>query len=211
MLPSTSFIFDDESEDNVDPFTPMTHGEYRILNKKLNHLLRYAGTFSTTNFENSVTSRQSIMQLMQALTSENAKTFEAQKKLVEKSIVKVESVMKHVDSTLLKVKTLATKVDGFLKNFQEKYDNQAITVTKMIEWFCDSLCKENESLYSLHFGIQKDNADLHTDVSSSIISLQNNLEGENKFMDVIAYKTQKINVLQEKLDKVTKDNASMNE
>lgn len=57
----------------------MNHGEYRILNKKLDAFLRHSHTFSRSNFENMVSTHQDTMQ---TLTDAYAKTFQAHKELI---------------------------------------------------------------------------------------------------------------------------------
>lgn len=110
-------LIEDASEDYVDPNSLMTHGEYHILNKKLDTLLCCTRTCSTINFENMVTTYQSIMK---DLTSTNVKTFQDQKELIKEANTKVDLVKTKVDLVIIVVKDLSEKVNYVLNDFQEK-------------------------------------------------------------------------------------------
>lgn len=56
FMPPPIASFGDESVDEVNLSTLMTRGEYHALNKKLDSLLFHTRTFSTTNFENVLSS-----------------------------------------------------------------------------------------------------------------------------------------------------------
>lgn len=71
-MPPPVDYFEEESTEDVDSSVMITYKEYHILNKKLDNLLTHTNTFSTTNFDNLITTHKT---LMQNLTSENAKIF----------------------------------------------------------------------------------------------------------------------------------------
>lgn len=63
------------------------------------------------------------------------------------------------------------EVQEFVANFRMASDKNVTDVNKVVEGFQNSLQAEKEVLSSLRFGIQRDNADLHTSFPERILRL----------------------------------------
>lgn len=63
--PMVAFFYGD-SDDDATANEVMNRQDYRVLNKKLDSLIHYAWTFSTSNFENMVIVHQGVMKRLQS-------------------------------------------------------------------------------------------------------------------------------------------------
>ena len=161
----------------------MTIGQFEALNQKLDTLLE-----SSKSSSNIAYSFEAHKALIETLAKEHAKSIDASTKAVENS-------EKTVHETTEKVEKLFADVTQFMKGFRSSYNKYTIVANKVITSLGSTLQMEKEALSKVHSKLRVDNAEMSASIVSTIEKLQEDLAIENKTMDKLAMKTEKVKVL----------------
>lgn len=181
-----NFNFQVESDDEVGLSASISHGEFHELNKKIDQILLHTNSFSTTNWQNMVTSHQATIEMV---TTSNVDIFENQKDLAADSAKKIADVEAKIDKVVADVEEITSYMKKFMVDFQTSSNKNVVEVNKFIEGFGSSLQSEKESPSILCCGLQHDNVDHHMSITNSILRMQTDLAHENKTMDALTEST----------------------
>lgn len=121
----TDFYSQVESDNDDD--APMTKGDYRKLNQKLNDILSQSSIFITTKCEELITSHQTIIQ---KLVQCHVETHAYQKQLVEDSSQLIEVASLKVSNTIFEINEMKTKQVTFMNSFQTDSDDNVNEMKK---------------------------------------------------------------------------------
>ncbi|CAI9269824.1 unnamed protein product [Lactuca saligna] len=97
--------------------------------------------------------------------------------------------------TTKKVDKLITDARSFMSTFQNSFEMNNAKVNVVITSLGSTLHIEKDHLEPVRTGIKIDNSKFHSSISSKIDKLHEDLAMENKIMDKLAVKTEKVKVL----------------
>lgn len=128
----------------------------------------------------------------------------ANAKVLEESSKAIKAFEKIITETTAKVEKLQQEVTTFMVEFRTTSESNNEAINKVIEGFHNSLKAERMALSVIRSNIKVKNDELTSSVVSKIEKLQADLAVENKIMDELAEKTQKVTVHSVKMKNATK-------
>ncbi|CAI9271301.1 unnamed protein product [Lactuca saligna] len=113
---------------------------------------------------------------------------------VSESVAVCKSTTKKVDKIIFERTT-------FMENYRTTYNNNTASMNEALQNLGSMLKNEKINLEKIRSGLQQDHASFQTSLSSYITKLQDDLAMESKVMDALARKTEKVKLLDQKLQR----------
>ncbi|CAI9299228.1 unnamed protein product [Lactuca saligna] len=92
----------------------------------------------------------------------------------------------------------------FMRTFHNSFETNTANANTLISSLGSALHTEKDKLEEVGTGIQFDNSELNSSISSKIDKLHEDLEMENKIMDQMIVKTENVKVLTVKMEQAEK-------
>lgn len=147
---------------------------------------------STKAWSSNEYSQASVKAFLETLTKEHASNLSITNKHIADSTQTCKEMAK-------KVAKLISDAQTFICNFHTSYESNTAKANPLISSLGTSLQTKKDALEKARIGIQSDNTEFHTSISSKIDKLQADFAHENKIMDERAVKTEQAKVLSVKL------------
>ncbi|CAI9298424.1 unnamed protein product [Lactuca saligna] len=104
-----------------------------------------------------------------------------------------------------KVKKLFSGAQTFISTIQTSAESNTSKANEVVMGLNNTLQNEKEALVQFHTGLQTDNTDFQTSISTKIVKLQEDLAVESNIMDELAAITMKVKVQATKIAQANKD------
>ncbi|KAI3700156.1 hypothetical protein L2E82_44775 [Cichorium intybus] len=98
---------------------------------------------------------------------------------------------------------MADYIESPFNDFRDSHQSNNVKMTLVIQGFADTLKAEKEALATLRSELKKENSELASSLEAKAETLREDLAMENEFMDLLASKTTKIQVLKADLKHTT--------
>ncbi|CAI9278655.1 unnamed protein product [Lactuca saligna] len=161
----------------------MTTKQFKTRNSKLDYLLESNKASSNNKY-----SQASIKSFLETLTKEHA----ANLTLTNKAVADSEKTCK---DTTGKVDKLLSDIKNFMVDFCTSSECNTASTNTTINNYVSTIQSKKVALTKIHSEIQTNNSEFQTSISSKIEKLQYDLALENKIMDELAVKIEKVKVL----------------
>ncbi|CAI9283909.1 unnamed protein product [Lactuca saligna] len=145
----------------------------------------------------SACSQEAVKALINTTLKEHAENLEKVNKVVEDSAATCKEATK-------KVNKLINDDWSFMSAFQRSFDSNTTKSYEVISRLGSSLHTEKEKLKEVRTGLQIDNVELNSSITSKIVKLQDDLATESTIMDALTLKIEKLKVLNVKLENAEK-------
>ncbi|CAI9274242.1 unnamed protein product [Lactuca saligna] len=167
--------------------TTVSKGQLKATLEKLDQLLLASKASSSDAY-----SKENVDSLFERITKEHA----------ENATKMNTTVLEYADvckSTTEKVDKLIVETTTFMENYIPTYNNNTASANEAIQNLGAMFKTEKINLKKIRTGFQQDHTSFQTSFTSKITKLQDDLAMENKVMDALAKKTEKVKVLDQKL------------
>lgn len=161
--------------------------QFKVLREKQDSLLESSKTSSSLDY--SIAAHKALLQTMM---KDHATNLEQVKKVVADSSTVCKDTTEKVDK-------LVSNVQTFMGNFQTSFEANTAKANKVITSLGTTLRSKKAAIENIHIGNQTDNTEFQSSISAKIEKLQDDLVMENKIMDELAVKTEKLKVMYVKL------------
>lgn len=161
----------------------MTTGQFNALNTKMDSILESTKASYSNDY-----SQASVKAFFKTLTKEPTSNLA----LTDNAVADSKNTSKE---TTKKVDKLFSDIKSFMEEFLSSSERNTTSVDTTINSLVSSLQTEKDALTKVRSYIQTDNSEIQTSISSMIDKLYVDLAHENKIMDELAIKTDRVKVL----------------